>query len=523
VIDCPATHRNSTITICGESPGEDECWRKEGFVGKAGDVLSKICQVGGLDFKAVNLTNVAKHRPPVNDFGFFYNDKQRKKPSSELTAWYESLKHELLSNKPNVIVACGNEALVALTGLREITKRQGSVYESTLIPGLKVIALQHPSLILHNKDWQEIYISGRIVRDIVIPESKSPVLNTYPWEEIHGPTIKQIADVFREAADKSWRWVIDIETRGGGIACVGIGFARNGHEKGGELCTVVPIETTVGPYYSLEDEFSFWVLLQKLSDHNPCLILQNSPYDLYWLMDYGFIPSQVMMDTMTAHHRMYPELPKKLELLNYFYATGIPYYKDEGKTWGKRDPDEKTWSYCAKDLVCELRVSFKEMDELIRTNQRDLYQGEEMQLLPIALEMQGHGFPVDNEALAWTRGLVLREWKKIHEELTHLAGWDVNIGSPKQVPQLLYKQYEFPYLYNRRNADEDTLNILKTWLLGQKPKKHTVRCKWGEKKCQHRTSEQLRDMAFVLTCVMKERKLLKAESSYLRDSLYTEV
>src|SRR3990167_3741712 len=107
-IDCPPTYRGSNITWCGEAPGQDECWLKRGFVGKAGKVAEVICSFGGLDFGAVNLTNVAKRRPSDNNLGEFYLDKKCTKPTPELEAWRDELRRELLYNKAKVVVACGN-------------------------------------------------------------------------------------------------------------------------------------------------------------------------------------------------------------------------------------------------------------------------------------------------------------------------------------------------------------------------------------------------------------------------------
>lgn len=526
VVDCPPTHRGARITWCGEAPGEDECWKKQGFVGKAGEIQQAICLAGGTSLDADNLTNVSKRRPPGNDFKTAFYTKVKKKlvPTAELLEWYEELRRELLEHRPNVVVACGNEALKALTGLELVSKRQGSVYESTLVPGLKVVAMVHPSAILHGKAWQQIYTSGRIVEKVVMAEAKSPSMCDASWTEITDVSVGWIEQVFADAIKRQLRWVIDIETRGGGIACVGVGFSDGKNEH----TIVVPIETTTGPYYPLEDEARFWALLQQLSDHNPNLVVQNGVFDFEWLMDYGFVPANVLMDTMTAHHLMYAELPKALGVLNYFYPTGIAYYKDEGKTWGKKDPDEATWKYCAKDLVSELRISYAEEAELRERKLWDVYQNETMPTLGLALEMQRRGFDIDDEGLKWTQQLVKGEHDRVHEELVRLAGHEVNIGSPKQVPALLYQQLGFPKMYGKSNADEDVLVVLKSWLAGQKPLKHSAKCRIDDpvflaKPCKHKDAAQLETMRKVLECVMRERKLLKARSSYLADHLYTEV
>ena len=65
-----------------------------------------------------------------------------------------------LSSLPNLAVAvpCGNEALWALTQERGITKWRGSVMESTLINGLKVIPVMHPAWYFHTQQWHQLII-----------------------------------------------------------------------------------------------------------------------------------------------------------------------------------------------------------------------------------------------------------------------------------------------------------------------------------------------------------------------------
>lgn len=515
-VDCPPTHRNSPITFCGEAPGQDEVWLKQGFVGPAGRLQEQICQIAGLSFASVNLTNVIKERPPGNNFGVFYKDKAKRFPTPALLEWYKVLQAELKAQPPKVVVACGNEALRALTGLGDISKRAGSVYECSLVDGLPVVATLHPSAILHSQNWQQVYITAHFLQKTALPLTKH-AWKPRPYRLVTSPSLPTICDLFAAAIKFQWRWVVDIETRGNDVACVGVGFGGCGES---EIALVVPIETTTGPYFSLAEEAAFWKVLQRLGDANPNFIGQNLPFDLSYLSTYGFMPRSVYMDTMTAHHLLYAELPKRLEFLNVFYPTGIPYYKDEGKTWGKREPDQVLHEYCAKDLVATLRVSYALDDELKAAGMYEQYCKDVLPCLPLALEMQHRGFCVDKAGRKLTQQTVLVEWQEVHKELVGLVGKDVNVRSSVEVPQLLYEQYDFPKLYGKSNADEDVLVTLKSWLEGQKPLNHTKHCDFGKKPCKHKTQQDLDMMRRVLVCVMKERKLLKAESSYLADNLY---
>ena len=87
-IECPPTIKpGAQITFCGEAPGWQEVRDREGFVGGSGRLLTAICNNAQIDISKCNKTNVAKNRPPNDDFSTFYTTPKRGDPTPELLWW----------------------------------------------------------------------------------------------------------------------------------------------------------------------------------------------------------------------------------------------------------------------------------------------------------------------------------------------------------------------------------------------------------------------------------------------------
>src|SRR6185503_4399111 len=97
------------LVFVGEGPGADEDEQGEPFVGKAGQLLTKMIEAMGLRRADVYICNVVKCRPPGN----------RNPEPDEIAACEPFLKAQLAALKPKVIVALGKFA--AQTLLRDDT------------------------------------------------------------------------------------------------------------------------------------------------------------------------------------------------------------------------------------------------------------------------------------------------------------------------------------------------------------------------------------------------------------------
>jgi DNA polymerase len=137
------------LMFVGEAPGEDEDLQGFPFVGKAGQLLTKMIEAMGLRREDVYICNTVKCRPPNN----------RNPEPDELAACEPFLKGQLASVKPEAIVTLGKFAAQAL--LREatpITRLRGQWRE---YEGIPVMPTFHPAYLLRSpgekgKVWEDL-------------------------------------------------------------------------------------------------------------------------------------------------------------------------------------------------------------------------------------------------------------------------------------------------------------------------------------------------------------------------------
>ncbi len=139
------------LMFVGEAPGADEDQQGEPFVGKAGQLLTKIIE-GGLQLKRsdVYLANVIKCRPPGN----------RNPEPDEVATCEPFLFEQIDSIQPRVIVALGTFAAHALLKIdTPISRIRGHVFDFR--GGSKLIPTFHPAFLLRSPErkrdvWEDI-------------------------------------------------------------------------------------------------------------------------------------------------------------------------------------------------------------------------------------------------------------------------------------------------------------------------------------------------------------------------------
>lgn len=126
------------IVFVGEGPGADEDACGEPFVGRAGQLLTKMINAMGLSREQVYICNVVKCRPPEN----------RNPEPDEIAACEPFLKQQLDLIKPQVIVGLGRYACQTLLNQNTpIAKIRGAWHE---YQGIKFMPTFHPAYLLRN-------------------------------------------------------------------------------------------------------------------------------------------------------------------------------------------------------------------------------------------------------------------------------------------------------------------------------------------------------------------------------------
>ncbi|WP_041745623.1 uracil-DNA glycosylase [Coraliomargarita akajimensis] len=136
---------NADIFFCGEAPGADEEIAGQPFVGKAGQLLTKIISAMGLSREDVYIGNILKWRPQ--------HDKpygNRPPTEDEMNFCLPYLKAQLEIIQPKVIVALGNTAVSGLLG-QDPNRRLGQVRGNWHdFNGTDLMITFHPSYLLRN-------------------------------------------------------------------------------------------------------------------------------------------------------------------------------------------------------------------------------------------------------------------------------------------------------------------------------------------------------------------------------------
>jgi uracil-DNA glycosylase family 4 len=129
---------NADLMFVGEAPGADEDLQGEPFVGKAGQLLTKIIEAIGLSRGDVYIANVIKCRPPGN----------RNPEPDEVAQCEPFLFRQVDTVKPKVIVALGKFAAQCLlrseTPISRLRGQEFPYRDAVLIPTF------HPAYLLRN-------------------------------------------------------------------------------------------------------------------------------------------------------------------------------------------------------------------------------------------------------------------------------------------------------------------------------------------------------------------------------------
>jgi uracil-DNA glycosylase len=140
---------NAQLMFVGEAPGADEDIQGEPFVGKAGQLLTRIIETMGLRRETVYIANILKCRPdtPGQASG------NRKPTSEEMQTCIPFLHEQIDLIRPKVLVALGGTAVEGLLGKTVgIMKLRGNWQTYRGIP---LMPTYHPAYVLRNQALAE--------------------------------------------------------------------------------------------------------------------------------------------------------------------------------------------------------------------------------------------------------------------------------------------------------------------------------------------------------------------------------
>ena len=452
----PTGNLDSKFVIVGARPGAEEIQSGLPFVGASGKLLWKMAPFSRDE---CYVTNVRQ------DFSSTHPTPTR----AEINEALPTLKRELLSTTANIIIALGSDALFALTSKDSVDIWRGSVLESTLIPGRKVIGTYHPAACL--RTWSLSYVMERDLRrarrEIDYSDIRRP-RRTF----LLAPNLDDITAYLRKLKDPI---SVDIETFGETISCVAISDSPNS-----AIC--LPF---IGSHLT---DSELVVVFRELDTvfRTRGIIGQNIQFDTTRLEALGFSLPNIHFDTMLAHHLLWPELGSASKRKNtrgiddltgkhdlgflVSIYTDEPYYKHEANSaWTEpglslEDRFLRYWAYNCKDAACTYEVYLGLRKELETYGQMAYYKENVLSLIRPVMAMQARGLCVDFDALNKTRARLRLEVEYLQLSLNKEIGVPINVRSTSDIRFLLYDLFKLRNIKLTKggspSTDEETLRTL---------------------------------------------------------------
>lgn len=463
---------NARIMLVGESPTSMDVRQGSPFSDYSGEILTKMLARVGISSNSCFITNVTHVPPEGKDFKWFYT------PEGKLSylKGVLQLKADIERTKPNIIVAFGDNALLALTNKRGLSKLRGSIYPCSLVSGYKVMGTYSPAFLMASYDYKSVaemdlakakaeseFPEIRYTpRTFYLPDHKIVRRIGLTWEtEVNYFNVSNIIDAYLDAdwlsvdiecvQDEPGKWILD---------CVG--FSHNASSA-----LVLSARDSASLYYIK--------LLCKVPIPK---VMQNGTFDSIVLAQNNIHISNFVYDTMIAQHVIYPEcasasdemsalsgkkrqsaIGKGLGFLCSIY-TNEPYYKDDGKTWHETGDKDIFYRYNALDAATTYEIMERQKEDIETLGiQRTL--ALEMSLVQPLLAMTRRGILIDTKARNEMRDKITAEVANLQAFLNTTAGEVINVKSSKQISDLLYNKLKLPIQRSKQTkqvtADKDAI------------------------------------------------------------------
>jgi uracil-DNA glycosylase family 4 len=148
------------VMFIGEAPGRDEDLTGEPFVGRAGQLLTKVLAALGWSRNDVYIANVLKCRPPEN----------RDPLPDEVAMCSPYLLRQISLLEPKILCALGNHAAQLLLNNRvSMARLRGRVLD---FQGVPLVATYHPAAVLRNPNlkrplWEDMQLLKRTQESLI--------------------------------------------------------------------------------------------------------------------------------------------------------------------------------------------------------------------------------------------------------------------------------------------------------------------------------------------------------------------
>ena len=463
------------IMIVGEAPSEEDARKGFPFAGYSGTELTKMLAEANIQRGQCFVTTVVRTPPPGGMIDSFvaqrksdispqhgiFRDKYCLPPVFEGT---QILQREIELCQPNIIIALGNLAMWALTGKWGITSWRGSTLQTDLQLSLdyrpKVIPAYSPAMVMRQWSWRPIAVMDfqRAFRASHSREYVKPARNF-----IVRPTFEAATSVLNQlcsaAVSGPVKLSIDIETRAGHIACIGLGWS-----KSDAICIPLMCVEDKEGYWTLEQETALMYQLYFLLTHSNCHgIGQNFIYDAQYFHRHLMFLPRLERDTMLAHHSCFSNMQKGLDFLSSMYCEDHVYWKDDGKTWDEKTGEDQLWTYNCEDCVRTFEIDIGEQQTVDKLGVRAVHDFQQSLYGPV-LRTMNKGIRVNVAKRQSFAMELMDEIAKRQTWINEVLGHELNIRSSKQMRDLFYDTFAQRPILNRKtgsvSCDDEALGKL---------------------------------------------------------------
>jgi DNA polymerase-1 len=188
-----------------------------------------------------------------------------------------------------------------------------------------------------------------------------------------------------------------------------------------------------------------------LADETTQKVGQNIKYDLMMLERYGAPVAGKLLDTMVMHYLLHPDKRHKMDLLSEEYLNYKPVAIETLIGKGKKQltmrdvPVDKVVDYACEDADITLRLYYALWPELEEEGLVELYETIEAPLIPVLKNIELNGVKLNVPFLEDYSKVLSGEIQELQNEIYDEAGSPFNIGSPKQIGEIIFGRMELPY------------------------------------------------------------------------------
>lgn len=363
--------------------------------------------------------------------------------------------------KPKIILTLGNGALFALTGKWGVKSWRSSLIEYTTPSGHRchVIPTYTPSYI--QSVWKDRNTSIFDIRKAWTLAHDGIPIEAPDYNFLIEPTFSEAAKCLQTLLSRvrsgPTKLSVDIETRGGHIACVGVAWSSTDAICIPQLRAVPPEvpgwERRIHYWREEEESFLTHLMHQLLTHPNAEVIGQNFIYDAqYFYRHFHFVP-KFKRDTMLAQHSMFSNMPKGLDVLSSLHVKHHVYWKDESKNWDPKLGERQLWIYNCKDCCVTYEIDDSQQRAIDAWSEswpklREVHDFQQSMFWPV-LETMNRGLRVDNDSKGRLSSELAEAIAVREKWIEDLLGFPLNIRSPKQMQDTFYRLLAQPEVKKR--------------------------------------------------------------------------